>query len=185
MSNNKIEYGINFGTNIHGNEAWVHFGDGYTGIVNLPLEGVTEGLLLTREVSGDPFKQVNYGVNMTPDQLITGDSVMLSFDNIRSIDVMIEQLHRIRHNILRKSKTQLMFSGNEKLKKRNCEPDKQESNTNEKKVTRWRCPGCGYLINQIQMELVKLDHQCPKCDDYPINYFHPVTMSDCAGEEDE
>lgn len=44
----------------------------------------------------------------------------------------------------------------------------------EKQVTERYCPGCGFLVSQIEIELLRFVVPCPSCEDYNINEFQPV-----------
>jgi len=41
-------------------------------------------------------------------------------------------------------------------------------------VTMRCCPGCGYLVNQIQIDLAVLNYKCPQCGKHRYSEFQPV-----------
>jgi len=42
-------------------------------------------------------------------------------------------------------------------------------------VERRKCPGCGYLTSQIEVDMALLDFKCPRCGNYTLRDFVPET----------
>lgn len=40
-------------------------------------------------------------------------------------------------------------------------------------ITSRKCPGCSYLMNQIQIELSRYNFKCPGCGKFKLNDFIP------------
>jgi hypothetical protein len=37
-----------------------------------------------------------------------------------------------------------------------------------------KCPGCHYMLTQMQIDQSRFDYLCPRCEDYKISEFVPV-----------
>lgn len=40
-------------------------------------------------------------------------------------------------------------------------------------VQRRKCPGCDYLMDQVRLELARLDFPCPRCGKHTLGEFVP------------
>lgn len=40
-------------------------------------------------------------------------------------------------------------------------------------IERRKCPGCGYLADQVLIEMAALDFPCPRCGEHTIDEFVP------------
>jgi len=52
------------------------------------------------------------------------------------------------------------------------------------RVKRRGCPGCGYLLDQLLVELARFPMPCPRCDQYTADEFQIVEWEQAGGESD-
>lgn len=81
----------------------VQFGDGMTSIITLHWENNNAGIQIKRMEEGvDPFSEVVYYNASNPEPKGEGEELYLFFDNVKSVDALIDRLEYIKADLLKK-----------------------------------------------------------------------------------